>query len=101
MHQLPEGGLEEQDPAAWVKADRGQEPDRMLERRRILQAVQEALAGLAKNRRTAVELYLQGLTTQEIAVLVGWSEAKARNLVYRGLTDLRERLRAAGIEYDS
>jgi hypothetical protein len=30
---------------------------------------------------------------------MGWSEPKARNLVYRGLKDLRGELRSAGIEY--
>jgi hypothetical protein len=29
---------------------------------------------------------------------MGWTEAKARNLVYRGLADLRLRLRAMGID---
>ena len=28
-----------------------------------------------------------------------WTEAKARNLVYRGLKDLRQSLRARGVEY--
>ena len=39
------------------------------------------------------------MTTDEIADLMGWSEPKARNLVYRGLKDLRKALRDAGIEY--
>jgi len=29
-----------------------------------------------------------------------WSEAKARNLVYRGVKSLRDRLKTEGIEYD-
>jgi DNA-directed RNA polymerase specialized sigma24 family protein len=39
------------------------------------------------------------MTTDEIADLMEWSEPKARNLVYRGLKELRGKLRAAGIEY--
>lgn len=31
---------------------------------------------------------------------MGWTEPKARNLIYRGLEDLRETLRAEGIEYE-
>jgi len=31
---------------------------------------------------------------------LGWSEPKARNLLYRGLSDLRAQLRAEGIEYE-
>jgi DNA-directed RNA polymerase specialized sigma24 family protein len=58
-----------------------------------------ALAQLPENRRRAVGLHLQGLTTAEIGALLGWSEPKARNLVHRGLKDLRQSLRASGIEY--
>jgi DNA-directed RNA polymerase specialized sigma24 family protein len=39
------------------------------------------------------------MTSDEIADLMGWSRPKARNLVYRGLKDLRGKLRRAGIEY--
>jgi RNA polymerase sigma factor (sigma-70 family) len=58
-----------------------------------------AIAAFPIHRRRAVSLHLQGLTTQEIAHLLGWSEAKARNLVYRTLKDLRVRLRADGIDH--
>ena len=37
----------------------------------------------------------------EIAQLMGWSEAKTRNLIYRGLADLRERLASEGVGWDS
>ena len=75
-------------------------PDRIAERRQIVRRVDEALASLAENRRRAVRLHLQGFTTDEIAVLLGWTEPKARNLVYRGLADLREQLRRHGYEVD-
>jgi DNA-directed RNA polymerase specialized sigma24 family protein len=55
---------------------------------------------LSDNRRRAVGLYLEGMASQEIATLLGWSEPKARNLLYRGLSDLRAQLRAEGIEYE-
>jgi len=74
-------------------------PDKEAERRQIVAKVKEAMARLPDNRRTAVRLHLEGLTTQELADLLGWSEPKARNLVYRGLSDVRAILQAAGIEY--
>ena len=48
----------------------------------------------------AVELYLQGMSSHEIADLLDWSEPKARNLIYRGLNDLRKDLRAEGIDLE-
>jgi DNA-directed RNA polymerase specialized sigma24 family protein len=40
------------------------------------------------------------MTSQEIADLMGWSEARARNLTYRGLKTLRDDLKAEGIDYE-
>lgn len=80
-------------------ADANQRPDRTAERKQLLGKVNEAMARLPDNRRTAVGMHLEGLTTQAIADLLGWSEPKARNLVYRGLADLRQHLQEAGVEY--
>ncbi|MFN7947756.1 MAG: RNA polymerase sigma factor [Blastocatellia bacterium] len=87
-------------PPHHLMTDPGQAPDREAERQQIVSKIREAMAGLPENRRTAVGLYLEGLTTPEIAELLGWSEPKARNLVYRGLSDIRQFLKEAGIEYE-
>lgn len=60
---------------------------------RILAAVDT----LALPRRATVRMYLNGYEREEIAELLGWSEAKTRNLLYRGLADLRRRLTELGI----
>ena len=56
---------------------------------------------MPENRQRAVRLHLEGMTTTEIGSLMEWTEPKARNLVYRGLADLREALRAEGIDYEA
>lgn len=48
-----------------------------------------ALGTLPVNRRVLVELHLAGYDRQEMARMTGWSEAKVRNLLYRGLENLR------------
>ncbi len=75
-------------------------PEREAQQRELVSKVKAALARLPDNRRRAVALHLEGMTSQEIAGLMGWTEPKARNLIYRGLEDLRETLRAEGIEYE-
>ena len=72
-------------------------PDRVAACAELRTKIETALAPLAANRRRAVGLYLQGFTSAEIADLLGWSEAKARNLLYRGLRDLRRGLRCLGV----
>jgi len=74
-------------------------PDLIAERRELMAKICSALETLAENRRRAVELHLQGLTLAEIADLLDWTEPKARNLVYRGLDDLRDALRRKGIDW--
>ena len=76
-------------------------PDRLAETRQMVQKVRAALGRVAENRRSAVGLYLEGMNSQEIGELLGWTEAKARNLVYRGLSELRKHLREEGIEYEA
>jgi RNA polymerase sigma factor (sigma-70 family) len=82
-----------------LAADAMHQPDAVTERRELMSTIAAAIASLAENRRRAVELHLQGLSLSEIADLLRWSEGKARNLVYRGLEDLREALRREGIDY--
>jgi RNA polymerase sigma-70 factor (ECF subfamily) len=73
-------------------------PHELAARQELRRQINVVLAQLPENRRRAVALHLQGLTTAEIGTLLAWSEPKARNLVHRGLKDLRQSLRALGIE---
>ena len=54
-----------------------------------------------ESRKKAVKLYLLNLTIEEISILLNWSKDKARNLLYRGLADLKHMLRKKGIEYEN
>ncbi len=56
-------------------------------------AVAASLEQLAATRRPVVRLFLAGYSREEIASLLGWTEAKTRNLLARGLGDLRMQLR--------
>jgi RNA polymerase sigma-70 factor (ECF subfamily) len=59
--------------------------------------IARSLEGIPESRRPVVRMYLAGYGREEIAGLLGWTEAKTRNLLYRGLADLRERLTEIGI----
>lgn len=72
-------------------------PDRALGQSELREALAQAIAGLSDSRRPVVRMYLVGYSRQEIADLLGWSEAKTRNLLYRGLDDLRRGLSLRGI----
>jgi RNA polymerase sigma-70 factor (ECF subfamily) len=75
-------------------------PEEMREQGDLQRVLDQCFARLPPPRRRAVGLHLQGFTTRQIGDVLGWTEAKARNLVYRGLGDLRDMLRAQGISYE-
>lgn len=77
---------------------RERSPEALASDQQVAAGVAAALAGLPEARRRAVGLHLRGFTSAEIAALLGWTEPKARNLIYRGLTDLRAALRDAGLD---
>ena len=80
-----------------IEADPRSSPERIALRREVARKLDDALMQVAEDRRRAVALYLEGMTSHEIARLTGWSEPKARNLTYRGLNDLRGMLKSEGI----
>ncbi len=71
-------------------------PQHRAERVELRQRLGQALDALAPARQPVVRMYLAGYNSTEIAEVFGWTEAKARNLLYRGLDDLRARLTALG-----
>jgi RNA polymerase sigma-70 factor (ECF subfamily) len=77
------------------------DPHAALEGSELATRVARAIDEIPASRRPAVRMHLAGYPREEIATLMGWTEAKTRNLLYRGLADLRERLTAQGIGWDT
>lgn len=73
------------------------DPEHTLAASELARHVEEAITEITESRRPVVRMYLTGYSREEIAGLLGWSEAKTRNLLYRGLADLRARLTSRGI----
>jgi RNA polymerase sigma factor (sigma-70 family) len=61
------------------------------------EAVGKAVESLIESRRNVVKLYLFDLSIEEISRFYGWSLHKTRNLLYRGLADLKRSLKKADI----
>ncbi len=73
-------------------------PQAELESSEALSDILAAVEALLPPRRAVVRMFLNGYDREEIAETLGWSEGKTRNLLYRGLADLRARLRERGID---
>ena len=72
-------------------------PSELFDQGELARRVARAVDALAPARRTVVRMHLQGYKREEIAELLRWSDARTRNLLYRGLADLRSALLAEGI----
>lgn len=71
-------------------------PERLQEGREMGEGIRECLGTLLRQRQLAVTLYLQDVSVVEAAGLLGWDLKHTRNLVYRGLGDLRRCLEEKG-----
>jgi DNA-directed RNA polymerase specialized sigma24 family protein len=60
-----------------------------------------AVESLIESRRKVVRLYLLDMTIEEISAFYNWSSNKTRNLLYRGLTDLKRTLKKKEIDYEN
>jgi RNA polymerase sigma factor (sigma-70 family) len=72
-------------------------PDVAIEEREAADRIMQVVDGLATDRRAAVKLHLAGYRREEISSMLGWSDVRTRNLVHRGLADLRDKLIALGL----
>jgi RNA polymerase sigma-70 factor (ECF subfamily) len=72
-------------------------PHDAMEARELATQIEAAIDTLSIDRRVAVRLHLTGYDRQDIARMLGWTDARTRNLLYRGLDDLRRRLTDMGI----
>jgi RNA polymerase sigma factor (sigma-70 family) len=75
-------------------------PDYRYQNEELLRIVRKTVDLLIDSRRQVVKLYLTGMSADEISEYFGWCDGKARNLLSRGLADLRLKLLEKGIELE-
>lgn len=73
-------------------------PERQAIGRELRDAIGRCLSAIVPSRRRAVTLHLVGHTVAEISALLECGLKQAENLVYRGLGELRECLKARGVQ---
>ena len=95
------GSIDAEHPrGAAAQAQLVHDPSTIEAQRQLGDEIEETLGRLPDARRAIVRMWLAGYTRDEIGDAMGWSEAKVRNLLYRGLDDLRALLRARGVGLD-
>jgi RNA polymerase sigma factor (sigma-70 family) len=87
--------IDDQAPGG-LRAHRG-DPHAELLRKEKMAGIRSAIAEIAPERRLAVRAHLTGFGVTEIMERYGWSYQKARNLIARGMADLRRILMEHGL----
>jgi RNA polymerase sigma-70 factor, ECF subfamily len=78
-------------------ADRTELPSTALEQQEATDRILAVVATLAPDRRAAVSLHLSGYSRDEISAMLGWQGTRTRNMIHRGMVDLRDKLTALGL----
>ena len=86
------------DSEAAAQADARPDPSENVLRREQREHIEASLAELRPERERAVRAHLAGFAVQEIMDMQSWPYEKARNLISRGMQDLRNALRRRGID---
>ncbi|HEY3177092.1 MAG TPA: sigma-70 family RNA polymerase sigma factor [Candidatus Polarisedimenticolia bacterium] len=84
-------------PEMNLAPSRHADPEQHSVAREIDKGIRECLAALARPRRRAVTLYLQGYSAPETGRALAIGLRKAEHLIYRGLADLRRCLASKGL----
>jgi len=69
-------------------------PEFLLEGRKMRESLKELIDSLGENRKQVLRLYLVGMSIEEICEFFDWDKTKVRHLLYRGIDDLKEKMKA-------
>jgi len=68
-------------------------PERLLEEKELILSLRELIGRLSNNRKQVLKLYLKGMSIEEICELFNWDKTKVRHLLYRGINDIKEKIK--------
>jgi len=69
-------------------------PEFLLEGQEMRESLKELIDSLGENRKQVLRLYLVGMSIEEICEFFDWDKTKVRHLLYRGIDDLKEKIKS-------
>jgi len=69
-------------------------PGFLLEGQEMRESLKELIDSLGENRKQVLRLYLVGMSIEEICEFFDWDKTKVRHLLYRGIDDLKEKMKS-------
>lgn len=68
-------------------------PNATIEKKELRRLLEKAIDSLAERRKAVLQLHFTGMDLKQIATSLHWRENQVRHLLYRGLSDLREKIK--------
>ncbi len=68
-------------------------PELLLESQEMQESLKNLIDSLGENRKQVLRLYLVGMSIEEICEFFDWDKTKVRHLLYRGIDDLKEKMK--------
>jgi len=69
-------------------------PELLMQKKEHADILKNEIHSLPPRRKAVLELYLSGMNLEEITEFLGWGQNEVRHLLYRGIQELAERVRA-------
>lgn len=85
----------------WISEQKSNYLNSILKDDNTKEIINAAIESLIESRRRVVKLFLLNMKIEEIAIYLNWTNDKTRNLLYRGLSDLKKNLKEKGIRLEN
>ncbi len=69
-------------------------PEFLMEGQEMRKSLKELIDSLGENRKQVLRLYMIGMSIEEICEFFDWNKTKVRHLLYRGIDDLKEKMKS-------
>ncbi|MBN1222733.1 MAG: sigma-70 family RNA polymerase sigma factor [Candidatus Aminicenantes bacterium] len=73
-------------------------PELLLESKETRGFLEDLIDSLRQSRKQVLRLYLMGMSVEEICEFFDWDKTKVRHLLYRGIEDMREKMKSLNVE---
>jgi len=93
MNYLPLDQFIETDEHEALSSQQIIAPDSAIKDKEWRLLLEKAVNSLQERRKTVLQLHFSGMDLKQIAAFLHWRENQVRHLLYRGLNDLREKIK--------
>lgn len=74
-----------------IQKEENNSPEAAFEEKELKSKLRKYIDSLSKNRKHVLQLYLKGMSVEEICRFFNWDKTKVRHLLYRGINEIKRK----------